>query len=93
MSIAEHEVETSRAARDEVLRGIFPPRALVWIVEEQFVQNGPTWQVTLVCQGLQGRWMRRRYRYDIPSGTLHFTGEEPISEADLAMARRSGRKL
>ena len=94
MSIVDSAAETSRAARDEVLRTVFPPRSLVWITDEQFDQVGPVWRVTLVYQGaMQGRWMRRRYRYDIPSGTLHFTGEEPVGDAELGVARRSGRKL
>jgi len=94
MSIVDSALEMSKAARDEVLRTVFPPRTLVWITDEQYDQIGPIWSVTLVYQGaMQGRWMRRRYRYDIPSGTLHFTGEEPIDEAEAAAARRTGRKF
>lgn len=94
MSTAEQTTEASRAARDAVLRTVFPPRTLVWIVDEQLEPVGPTWRVTLVYQGaLQGRWMRRAYRYDIPSGTLHFGGEQPLSDAEAGLARRSGRKF
>ena len=85
--------EASRAESDRLLAGIFAPGSLVWIVDEQYERDGPVWRVTLVCQGLQGRWMRRRYRYDIPSGTLHYAGETPLGEGELAVARRTGRRL
>lgn len=85
--------EASRSASECALAGIFPRGALVWIIDEQYETNGPVWRVTLVCQGMQGRWMRRRYRYDIPSGTLHYTGETPISDAELTAARRGGHRL
>jgi hypothetical protein len=92
MTTAEQTTESIRAACDAVLRTVFPPRSLVWIVDEQLEPIGPTWRVTLVYQGaMQGRWMRRAYRYDVPSGTLHFGGEQPIGDAELAAARRSGR--
>jgi hypothetical protein len=38
-------------------------------------------------------WRRRRYRYDIPSNTLHFTGETTVSDSELAVARSTGRRL
>jgi hypothetical protein len=94
MSTVDQRAEDGRAARDAALRTVFEPGTLVWIVDEQLEPVGPTWRVTLVYQGaLQGRWMRRAYRYDIPSGTLHFGGEQPIGEAELAAARRGGRRF
>jgi hypothetical protein len=83
----------SLAGSDARLRTVFGPGELVWITEEQFDPNGPLWRVTLVCQGEGASWWRRRYRYDIPSDTLHFTGQEPLSDADLLAARARGRRL
>lgn len=83
----------SRTAAEQRLRGIFAPGSLVWIIDEQFDSNGPVWQVTLACQGEASSWWRRRYRYDIPSDTLHFTGATPLSDAELRAARTSGRRL
>jgi hypothetical protein len=87
------EQEASRAARDQLLAKTFRPHELVWLIDEQYVEDGPMWRVTLVRQGLQGHWLRQRYRYDIASHILHFTGEQPISDADLASARATGRLL
>ncbi len=83
----------SLSACEARLRTIFPPEALVWITDEQYDTNGPVWRVTLLCLGEDGRWWRRRYRYDIPSDTLHFAGETPATDAELAAARRTGRRL
>jgi hypothetical protein len=65
----------------------------VWVTETLYEVNGPVWRVTLVCPGDRGSWDRRRYRYDIPSETLNFVGSTPAGDADLAAARRSGRRL
>jgi hypothetical protein len=96
MSIYENPTAADRASLagcDARLRTVFPGDALVWITDEQFDRNGPVWQVTLVCQGEKGTWKRRRYRYDIPSDTLHFGGEQPLSDAELLAARSTGRRL
>lgn len=82
-----------QAASDARLRTVFPPPTQVWLVTEEYDPLGPVWRVTLVCPGERGRWMWRRYRYDIPSNTLHFAGEQPASAADLLTARRDGRRL
>lgn len=91
--IAPSEQQTIQAACDTRLRTVFNDGGLVWITDEQYDPVGPVWRVNLVCQGPQGRWMRRRYRYDIPSDTLHFAGEQPIGDAELLAARRGGRRL
>lgn len=87
------EAAADRAAYEQLITTVCASSPMIWIVEEQYDTNGPLWRVTLVCQGDQARWMRRRYRYDIPSGTLHFAGEQPLSDAELAAARRSGRRI
>lgn len=81
------------AGCDARLRTIFSPDTVVWITDEQYDTNGPVWRVTLICQSDMGRWRRRRYRYDIPSDTLHFAGEQPITDAELLAARTNGRRL
>jgi hypothetical protein len=83
----------SLAGCDSRLRTIFSSDTVVWITDEQYDSNGPVWRVTLICQSDMGRWRRRRYRYDIPSDTLHFAGEQPVSDAELLAARSSGRRL
>ncbi|PDW04772.1 hypothetical protein [Candidatus Viridilinea mediisalina] len=87
------EEQQWQAATAALLRIIFPHDALVWIIAEEYGSDGPVWRTTLVCQGEWRQWMRRRYRYDIPSGTLHFAGEEPISGAELRSVRQQGRRL
>jgi hypothetical protein len=83
----------SLAACAIVIAGIFTEGDAVWITEEFYEANGPQWRVTLVCPGERGGWAHRRYRYDIPSGTLYFTGATPAGDVDLAAARRAGRRL
>ncbi len=75
------------------LRSVFSPDTVVWITDEQYEENGPIWRVTLIYQNEMGAWRRRRYRYDIPSDTLHYTGEAPVSDSELAAARATGRRL
>ena len=87
------EAEAARALRDALIVKTLQPGESVWLVDERFVANGPTWVVTLVRQGEQGTWMHRRYSYDIPSDVLFFAGEAPISEADAAKGRKTGRML
>jgi hypothetical protein len=84
---------TSLAGCEARLRMVFSPDTIVWITDEQYEANGPTWRVTMVHQSEQGMWRRRRYRYDIPSNTLHFTGETTVSDSELAVARSTGRRL
>jgi hypothetical protein len=90
--IAE-DTQASLTAGIRALAEIFRHGEIVWIIDTLYEQSGPVWRLTLICPGPRSGWMRRRYRYDIPSGTLHFTGETPAGEAELAAARRSGRRL
>jgi hypothetical protein len=83
----------SLAGCEARLRTVFSPATVVWITDEQYERNGPVWRVTLVYQSEMGLWRRRRYRYDIPSDTLHFAGEMPVSDSELAAARAAGRRL
>lgn len=96
MTVYQNPAGADRSALagcDARLRTIFSPDTVVWITDEQYDGNGPVWRVTLICQSDMGRWRRRRYRYDIPSDTLHFAGEQPVSDGELLAARASGRRL
>ncbi len=75
------------------LRVVFEPDQPVFITEEVYDPVAPLWRVTLVYRDAHGAWRRRRYRYDIPSDTLYFAGEQPLSSDDVRAARRSGRPL
>jgi hypothetical protein len=35
--------------------------------------------------------MRKRYRYDGPSGVVYFLGERPVSEEELTSLRRTAK--
>ncbi len=87
------DAQESMEACARLLTKVFQPGAMVWITEAVYEANGPTWRVTLICPGDRGGWARRRYRYDIPSETLHFSGATPAGEDELAAARRSGRRI
>lgn len=90
---AAEESQESLEACAQLLARLFQSGDKVWITEAVYQENGPTWQVTLICPGDRGGWARRRYRYDIPSGTLHFAGTTPAGDDEVAAARRSGRRL
>ena len=81
------------AACHERLRVVFAPDQPVFITDEVYDPVGPLWRVTLVHRDTHGNWYRRRYRYDVPSDTLYFAGEQPISSDDARAARRAGRPL
>jgi hypothetical protein len=83
----------SRHRRDATVRIMLQPGELAWMLDERYLSEGPTWQFNLVRQREQGRWMLQRYRYDIPSGTLHFTGEHAIDDETFALARQRGTRL
>lgn len=94
MSTQPSDVDRASLAGCEArLHTVFAPGSLVWVTDTQYDSNGPVWRVTLVCQSSMGQWHRRRYRYDIPSDTLHFAGEQPIDDAELLTARSKGRRL
>ena len=75
------------------LQVLFPVPALIWVAETVYERVGPVWRVTLVRRDERGDWRAMRYRYDIPSGTLHFAGDMPAPAELAAAARHSGRLL
>ncbi|MCS6881544.1 MAG: hypothetical protein RMK84_11260 [Oscillochloridaceae bacterium] len=93
MTISASPDTATLTACHERLRVVFAPDQPVFITEEVYDPVGPLWRVTLVYRDPYGAWRRRRYRYDIPSDTLYFAGEEPVQPDDVRAARRSGRPL
>jgi hypothetical protein len=86
--------EASRPELDQVLATVLAGVTPVWIVEEQYVAlYGPSWRVTLALPTPHGRWAQRRYQYDMPSQTLYFLGEQPLSEDALSAIRRTARRM
>lgn len=81
----------STTERDIELAAAFRPNELVWLVSEHYVPTDESWIVDIVRKGLQGRWMRQRYRYDVPSGVIYFLGERPVTNQELSDLRRSGK--
>lgn len=86
--------EASRRDLDRVLAIVLANVTPIWIVEDQYdAASGPAWRITLMLPGPQGQWAQRGYRYDVPSRTLHFIGEQPVSEAALSAVRRTARRI
>ncbi|NJM06818.1 hypothetical protein HC891_12475 [Candidatus Gracilibacteria bacterium] len=83
----------SRSRRDAMVQVMLHADELAWMVDEKYLNEGPTWQFNLIRQGEQSRWMLQRYRYDIPSGTLNFTGEYSIDDEAFALVRQHGVKI
>jgi hypothetical protein len=86
--------EASHAELERILARVLAGITPVWIVDEQYsLTYGPIWRVTLALPYPNGQWVRRRYRYDVPSRTLYFAGEQPIDAAELASLRTSARRI
>ncbi|MCX7792468.1 MAG: hypothetical protein N2378_17675 [Chloroflexaceae bacterium] len=93
MTVSASPDTAALEACHERLRVVFEPDQPVFIIEEVYDPVGPLWRVTLVYRDAHGAWRRRRYRYDIPSDTLYFAGEQPMTIEEARAARRSGRSL
>jgi hypothetical protein len=44
-----------------------------------------------VSRSKEGYWMRKRYRYEVPTRVLYFMGQRPLSEEEFAQVRREGK--
>jgi hypothetical protein len=89
-----HDQAVSRRAMEQLLDTVLQGIAPIWILETQYVvAPGPVWRVTLVLPNNHGGWVQRRYRYDIPSGTLYFVGEHPLDPLAIAQIRATARPL
>lgn len=62
---------------------------LVWIASEQYDDHAVAWSIDVVRQGAEGRWMRRRYRYDVMAAVLYFLGESALDPATFRALRRT----
>jgi hypothetical protein len=65
----------------------------VWLVEQRYEAPTSSWIVGIVRQGSQGRWVRRRYRYDSIVDVLFFLGERQLSDRELASAQAAGKQV
>lgn len=61
---------------------------LVWIAAERYDEPAAAWLIDVVRQGAEGRWMRQRYRFDIPAAVLYFMGESALDPAAFRALRR-----
>ncbi|HWQ12782.1 MAG TPA: hypothetical protein VNL77_08280 [Roseiflexaceae bacterium] len=85
--------EDSLAAARRQLAHILRRDELVWVVSERYDEAKTTWDIDIVRQGAQGRWMRQRHRYDAQAGTLYFLGEAALSDEEFRSSRRSGTRF
>src|SRR5262245_17510160 len=64
---------------------------LVWIVEERYDPTTPAWNIDVVRQGANGRWVRQRMRFDEQAQVLYYMGEMPLSDAEFRAVRKQGQ--
>lgn len=83
--------EAGRAEARSRLAATFRQGERVWLLSEQYGQEQGTsvWVIDILIQGSNGRWMRRRYRFDEQAHVLHFLGEHALNDAEFRAARRS----
>ncbi|MFP4437172.1 MAG: hypothetical protein ACLFVO_07985 [Chloroflexaceae bacterium] len=81
----------TKEVRDRALASAFRENDFVWLVQERYDPQFDAWNVDFVYQSMMGRWMRKRYRYDGPSGVVYFLGERPVSEEELTSLRRTAK--
>jgi hypothetical protein len=60
---------------------------LIWTVSEQYNEHDLAWNIDVVRQGAQGRWVRQRHRYDGQAATLYFLGERALTDEEFRAAR------
>jgi len=61
---------------------------LVWLVEERYDPTTPAWNIDVMRQGMNGRWVRQRFRFDEQAQVLYYMGEMPLSDAEFRAARK-----
>ena len=64
---------------------------LVWLLAERYDPTTPAWNLDLIRQGMNGRWVRQRARFDEQAQVLYFLGETPLSDAEFRAARAQGQ--
>jgi len=77
--------------RDQRIATMFKPNERVWIVDEHYFPDSTIWRIDLVSRSKEGYWMRKRYRYEVPTRVLYFMGQRPLSEEEFATVRREGK--
>jgi hypothetical protein len=86
---SETDVET-KTRRNQALKTLLKPGEMAWRVAESYDPFGPSWRVDIVRLGKEGRWMRQRFKYDIPTGIVYFFGESALSDEEVSVLRRQG---
>lgn len=79
--------------RDRTLATLFKPGELVLQVGETYDPVMHTWTIDIVRMGIQGRWMRQRYTYDVARAIVYFFGESSLSEEAFGALRREAKVL
>ena len=64
---------------------------LVWLMDERYDRTTPAWNLDVVRQGANGRWVRQRARFDEQAQVLYYMGETPLSDAEFRTARQQGQ--
>lgn len=75
------------ARRNRHLATMFKDGERVWLACETYDPQANAWLLDVVRQVEQGRWMRQRFRYDVPTGVIFFFGIRPVSDEELASLR------
>lgn len=83
-------LETVRVEARRRLARTFRPGELVWLLDERYEPVMPAWDMNILRQGTNGRWMHQRYRFDAQSDVLHFMGEDALSDVAFRETRRTG---
>lgn len=82
-------LETVRAEARQRLARTFRAGELVWLLDERYEPMMPGWDINILRQGTNGRWMHQRYRFDAQSDVLYFMGEDALSDAEFRAMRRA----
>lgn len=79
----ESSVEQWRRGWRAKLRRVVHQGEPIWLLKEEINPQDEVIYLTVVSRW-EGRWMRRRYTYDVVGDVLHFRGELPISHDERA---------
>lgn len=93
LSVETGQARPDSARRDQAIARMFRADESIWLLSDAYDALHAVWHVHLLCQGQQGRWMRRRYHYDVATGVIFFMGERPVADEELRPLRRSARRL
>lgn len=75
--MADNVEQWRRGWRAKLGRVVYPGEP-AWLLKEEINTGDEVVYLTVVSRW-EGRWMRRRYTYDVVGEVLHFRGELPVS--------------